>query len=114
MANSSKLRALRDFLGLTGYYHKFIRGYALLAAPLTNLLKKDGFKWDDSSTLAFTKLKMAMTIPPVLALPDFTQPFIIECDASGTGLGVVLMPNGHPLAFFSQMLHGKNLLLSAY
>lgn len=76
---------------MTGYYRKFIQGYGSIAQPLIDLQRKDSFHWDAKAEVAFHKLKKAVSTPPILALPDFTLAFIIECDASCLGLGVVLM-----------------------
>ncbi|XP_043725460.1 uncharacterized protein LOC122672017 [Telopea speciosissima] len=108
------LRALRGFLGLTGYYRRFIRHYAQIAAPLTDLLRSGGFKWNEAAQTAFKALQKAITTAPVLVLPDFTVPFTLETDASGVGVGAVLSQNGHPVAFYSKKLGPKLQLASAY
>ena len=81
---------LRGFLGLTGYYRKFVQNYGTLAKPLTQLLTKKGFAWTEQATVSFQKLKTTMTSTPVLALPDFSQSFAVETDASSTGIGAIL------------------------
>jgi len=96
------LRDLRAFLGLTGFYQKFVKGYATIAAPLTRLLCKDAFQWVPESQDAFATLKHAMTSTPMLALPDFSLPFALETNASGTAMGVFLQQQSHPIAFFSK------------
>jgi hypothetical protein len=82
---------LRGFLGLTSYYRRFIKGYATICKPLHEAPKKNSFTWSTEQEDAFQQLKQVMTQPPVLALPNFSLPFILETDASGYGLGEVLM-----------------------
>ena len=108
------LKQLRGFLGLTGYYRRFVQAYGTICRPLTNLLKKNSFQWSSEAEEAFNKLKLQMVTPPVLALPNFHQPFIIETDASGAGTGAVLMQAGHPIAYSNKALSEKNAQLSAY
>ncbi|KAD7478366.1 hypothetical protein E3N88_01502 [Mikania micrantha] len=108
------IKQLRGFLGLAGYYRRFIKGFGMIARPMTELLKKDAFKWNDDAQESFQNLKTALTTPPVLALPDFSKEFIIETDASANGLGAVLMQNNHPLAFISKALSIRQQALSVY
>ena len=91
-----------------------MKRYGLIVAPLTALLRKYSFTWTPAASKAFQLLKDAMSSPPVLALPDFTKPFVVECDASGLGVGVVLMQNQRLIAYHRQALKGKALALSIY
>lgn len=85
-----------------------------MAKPLTELTKKEGFKWGEEALQAFEELKKVMTTSPVLVLPDLTQPFEIECDTSGRGVGAVLMQKKKPIAYFSKALSKNNLVKSTY
>lgn len=108
------IKSLRGILGLTGYYGKFIKGYGSIAAPLTDMLRKNAFQWTEGAKDAFQQLKAAVTHAQVLALPNFCQPFVIECDASGLGIGAVLMQAHRPIAFLSKALKGRALHMSTY
>ena len=86
---------------MTGYYRNFFRHYGRIATHLTALIKKDAFSWTPEATKAFERLKEVMCKALVLTTPNFTKTFIVECDALGNGIGVVLMQEGRPLAFKS-------------
>ena len=107
-------RALRGFLGLAGYYRRFIKNYGIIAAPLTNLLKKNGFIWSDTAANSFHNLKNALSSAPVLHLPNFSKPFVVDCDASGSGFDAVLHQNEGPLAFYSRPFAVRHLKIAAY
>lgn len=105
---------LRGFLGLIGYYKKFIKHYGLMAKPLTTLLKKKQFEWSATAPATFDKLKEAMVTAPVLAIPNFNQPFIVETDAFDSGVGAVLMQRDQPGAYMSKALGPTHQKLSIY
>lgn len=103
-----------DPIGLTGHYMRFIRDYGKIARQLTLLLKKGNFMWNQDSLDAFKKLQKVVTTTPLVAMPDFSQPFSIECDASGTGIGAVLSQNHRPIVFFSKALTDSSLQKFVY
>jgi hypothetical protein len=102
------------FLGLTGYYQKFVKNYGKIVAPLTELLKNNSFTSTPTATQYFQTLKMVMCTTPVLALPDFSKTFFLECDSIGKGIGSFLMQEGRPLAFTNKQLSKQNLGKSIY
>ena len=96
---------IRSFLGLAGYYHRFIEDFSRIARPMTQLLKKDKkFEWSDACEASFQELKRRLTTGPVLVLPDIQQDFEVYCDASQQGLGCVLMQQGNGVAYSSRQL----------
>jgi hypothetical protein len=103
------VKSLHGFLGLTGYCRKFVNNCGKITAPHTGLLKKNSFTWTPNIAQAFQTLKTAMCTTLVMALPYFTKNFVLKCDASGKGIGVVLMQEGRPLAFTSKQLSERNL-----
>jgi hypothetical protein len=103
------LNNLRGFLRLIGYYRKFVQNYGRITTPLTTLTKKDAFSWTPEATKAFEQLKEVICKAPILTTLDFEKTFIVECDASRNGIGVVLMQQGRPLAFESRPLKEKDL-----
>ena len=102
---------IRSFLGLAGYYRRFVEGFARLTVPLTQLTKKDvKFVWSDDCDVAFEELKRRLTSAPILTLPTDGEMFMVYTDASYVGLGCVLMQCGKVVAYASRQLkvHEKN------
>lgn len=102
-------RQVRGFLGLAGWYRRFIANFADLAAPISDCIKGDKFKLTEEASISFEKLKSALTSPPVLAQPNFHKKFYLQCDASDLGIGAVLFQKDseekeQPICYYSSKL----------
>ena len=118
MAPLTTFTGIRHYLGATGFYQRFIKGYTKIAKPLQDLISDDNSKLKKEEVVltpealkAFQQLKVKCMMAPVLAFADFTKPFLLETDASGDGLGAVLQQKKadgkyHPIAFASRALKG--------
>ncbi|XP_047961908.1 uncharacterized protein LOC125206713 [Salvia hispanica] len=105
LSKSSFCKSTVEYLGhliRQSYYRRFVSRYALIAAPLTDLLKKDAFEWSAAADEGFENLKTTMSTAPILRLPDFEKTFYVETDASDVGIGAVLIQDNHPIAYFSR------------
>jgi hypothetical protein len=93
---------IQSFLGLAGYYRRFIKGFSKISKPMTKLLEKDKhFKWTPACESSFQELKKRLMTAPVLVMSDMEKPLSIYCDASDQGLGCVLMQDGRVVAYAS-------------
>ena len=101
---------VRSFLGLVGYYRRFVKGFFMAAAPMTRLLQKNVKEWSEKCQRSFDKLKAFLTEAPVLTQPTYGKEYVIFSDASLNGLGCVLMQEGKVVAYASRQLkpHEKN------
>ena len=102
-------REVRRFLGMSGYYRRFIKNYSDLTCPLTNLLKNTKFHWEKECDEAMNKVKGILTNFPILRTPDYSKPFVLAVDASDLGVGAVLLQEyegiEHPISYFSKKLN---------
>ena len=98
---------VRSFHGLTSFYRKFIKGFSGVCGPLTETMRGDRkeFKWSTRADKSFNLLKEKVTQQPILALPNFNKVFQVDCDASGTAIGVVLNQERRLVAYFSEKLN---------
>jgi hypothetical protein len=105
------VQGIKSFIGMAGYYRRFIEGFSKIARPITVLLaKKVEFKWTPECQESFETSKKKLTIAPILILPDVHKPFSVYCDALYTGLGCVLIQEGRVVSYSSPQLkiHEKN------
>lgn len=101
------VKEVRRFLGVVGYYRRYVKNFANIARPLTDLLKTDTaeeFKWTTECDSSFQKLRQELANAPTLRYPNIDEPFTLRCDASGVAIGAVLEQDGIPLAFISRVL----------
>jgi hypothetical protein len=100
---STSVDDIQSFLGLAGYYRRFIKEFSKISKPMTGLLEKDKkFEWTSACEGSFQELKKRLTTAPILVMPDMEKSFSIYCDASGQGLGCVLMQDGNMVAYASR------------
>jgi hypothetical protein len=112
---SSTVTQVCSFLGLVGFYQRFVRDFSTITTPLHELTKKGvSFNLGPTHQQAFDTLKSKLTQAPLLQLPDFDKMFELECDANAFGIGGVLLQDGKPISFFSEKLSGPSLNYSTY
>ena len=112
----TNLKEIQVFLGLAGFYRKFVKDYAKVAVPLTDQLKAKGcnFFWGKEQQRSFDRLKLAIATAPLLSVVDPHKSFVVEIDASATAIGAVLLQDGRPVAYESKKLNDAQRNYSAY
>ncbi|KAL5583391.1 hypothetical protein UlMin_015833 [Ulmus minor] len=107
----ANVKEVHSFLGLAGYYRRFVEGFSKIALPLTQLMRKNvKFQWPEKHERSFQELKKRLITAPILALPDGNEGMVVYSNASRMGLGYVLMQHGKVIAYASRQLkdYGKN------
>jgi hypothetical protein len=106
---------IQSFLGLAGYYRRFIEGFLKISKPMTQLLEKDEkFEWTPACEVSFQELKKWLTTAPILVMPDMEKPFSIYCDVSGQALGCVCMQDGRVVAYAPRQLRKHEVKYPAH
>jgi hypothetical protein len=106
----TNITEIHSFLGLAGYYRRFIEGFSTIAIPMTRLTRKETkWEWTQECEESFQELKKRLTIAPVLTLPSGTEGLVVYSDASKKGLGCVLMQHGKVIAYASRQLKAHEI-----
>ena len=105
---------LRGFIGICTYYRKFVKWFSQLTLPLIDLIKKYALKWHEGDQKYFQRMKEVISNCLILSLPSFYEPFVLECDALGEGIGAILKQGKHPIDFESRNMKPLVNIYSIY